>query len=203
MAIYLEWLQISEDETRPFHYIFSQFFKKSASIQTQSLKELLPKIQENKKKFSDEEKIDIINITKVYDGSASKALDNLYFEFGKGEIFGLLGFNGAGKSSLINILCGVNSSTEGTIKIFGLDPEKDRLKIAQKTGLCSQKDVLFDSLSTFDHLYYYGLMNGVLKGEIDEKIRSIAEDLKISQLMLDTNSSNLSGGQKRKLGLGD
>ena len=107
-------------------------------------------------------------------------------------------YNGAGKSTLINILCGVLSATEGSVNVFGLDAKKDRYTIASKTGICAQVDILYDSLTTYEHLYYFGLMRGVPNSLIKDTIDKMVLELKMEQ-MLKQISSVLSGGQKRKL----
>ena len=114
--------------------------------------------------------------------------DSLYFRY-----------NGAGKSTLINILCGILSPTEGNIQIFGLDAQTDRYKIAEKTGICSQEDILYDELNVYEHLYYFGLMRGVSESRIESVIEKLRADLKIDDFMFRSLAKSLSGGQKRKL----
>ncbi|KAJ3273806.1 hypothetical protein HDV01_003933 [Terramyces sp. JEL0728] len=196
---YLDWLEVSQDERRPIYYPISQFFEKP--VQVKERDRIEPKIENVKKDRNDSEKIRILNLHKVYKGSVSKALTGLNLEFYKGEIFGLLGYNGAGKSTFINILCGVISATEGSVNVFGFDAKHSRYDIAARTGVCSQQDILYDSLTTKEHLYYFGLMRGVAASEINNRIDQIVQDLKIPDDMLNTKSMSLSAGQKRKLGI--
>ena len=100
---------------------------------------------------------------------------------------------------MINILCGVLSPTTGSIKVFGMDARKQRFEIASKTGICSQDDVLYDTLTVSEHLFYFGLMRGVSNAAITKTVKGLVEDLEIDQQMLRTPTAKLSGGQKRKL----
>ncbi|KAJ3308746.1 hypothetical protein HDV04_000842, partial [Boothiomyces sp. JEL0838] len=201
IGIYLNWLEVSQDETRPLHYPISQFFKKAVP-QVAERERLLPKIEKrpsmNETSFN---KVQISNLSKIYDGASTKALTEVSLEFSKGEIFGLLGYNGAGKSTLINILCGVLSATDGDVSVFGLDAKEKRYDISEKTGICSQVDILFDELSPKEHMFFFGLMHGVPSNEVNNKINDIVEGLQIPHTMLNMASKLLSGGQKRKLGV--
>ncbi|KAJ3254776.1 hypothetical protein HK103_006851 [Boothiomyces macroporosus] len=201
IGIYLNWLEVSQDETRPLHYPISQFFKKTVP-QVAERERLLPKIE--KRPSTNEtslNKVQILNLSKIYDGASTKALTEVSLEFSKGEIFGLLGYNGAGKSTLINILCGVLSATDGDVSVFGLDAKEKRYDISEKTGICSQVDILFDELSPKEHMFFFGLMHGVPSNEVNNKINDIVEGLQIPHTMLNMASKLLSGGQKRKLGV--
>ena len=91
------------------------------------------------------------------------------------------------------------SPTEGSIQVFGLNAHSDRYKIAQKTGICSQQDILYDDLTVYEHLYYFGLMRGVPKTRIESVIQQLKADLKIDDIMYKSLTKVLSGGQKRKL----
>jgi ABC-type multidrug transport system ATPase subunit len=125
----------------------------------------------------------IENVSKLYNGATSKALSNVSFSFSKGEIFGLLGYNGAGKSTFINILCGVLYPTSGSIKVFGIDASTNRFEIAKKTGICSQQDILFDDLTVEEHLYYFGILRYVKPQELQNKIDDIVRELKMETVL--------------------
>ncbi|MGN0688091.1 MAG: ABC transporter ATP-binding protein [Oscillospiraceae bacterium] len=77
------------------------------------------------------------NLTKKY-GSCT-AVDNLSFQIRKGEVFGLLGANGAGKSTTIECILGTRSADSGTVTIFGSDPTKDRKNLFQRIGVQFQQ----------------------------------------------------------------
>jgi ABC-type multidrug transport system ATPase subunit len=197
LTCYVDWLQVSQDERRPFYYPLTLFGKKKVGVVQENLHSN-PMIEQDSKDRNPQDSVVIENLCKVYDGASTMALSNVSFSFSKGEIFGLLGYNGAGKSTLINMLCGVLSSTTGSIKIFGLDALVDRYAISCKTGICSQQDILFDSLTVQEHLYYFAALRGVPSNEVKDKIQAVVQELKMES-MLQQASHVLSGGQKRKL----
>ncbi|KAJ3308745.1 hypothetical protein HDV04_000841 [Boothiomyces sp. JEL0838] len=198
---YLNWLEVSQDETRPIHYPISRFFKKRAAVVEERAK-VYAKIEPGTKKgINAGDSVQISNLSKLYAGANTRALTDVSLEFTKGEIFGLLGYNGAGKSTFINILCGVLSATEGNVNIFGLDAKEKRYEIAARTGVCSQVDILYDDLTTREHLFFFGLMRGVPSSQIKQTIDQIVADLHIPDHMLKSPTKVLSAGQKRKLGV--
>lgn len=77
------------------------------------------------------------NLTKKYGNYA--AVNNLSFQVRKGEVFGLLGANGAGKSTTIECILGTKSADSGTVTIFGSDPKRDRKNLFQKIGVQFQQ----------------------------------------------------------------
>lgn len=89
------------------------------------------------------------------------ANDNLSFEVYKGEIFGFLGANGAGKTTAIRILCGLSSPTSGEMKVAGFDVYKQTEKIKQNIGYMSQKFSLYEDLTVFENIRFYGGVYGM------------------------------------------
>ena len=77
------------------------------------------------------------NLTKRY--GKHTAVDGLSFTVKKGEVFGFLGANGAGKSTTIECILGTKSADSGTVKIFGSDPKKDRKELFEKIGVQFQQ----------------------------------------------------------------
>jgi ATP-binding cassette, subfamily A (ABC1), member 3 len=91
---------------------------------------------------------------------AKKVIDDLSVNFYGGEIFCLLGHNGAGKSTTINLLTGLLEASQGEIDILGLSYPADIDEIRKDIGLCLQYNVLYDNLTVEDHLrYYYRVKN--------------------------------------------
>jgi len=83
------------------------------------------------------------------------ANDHLSFHVEKGEIFGFLGANGAGKTTAIRILCGLSYPTSGEIKVAGHDVYREREKIKRKIGYMSQKFSLYDDLTVSENIRLY------------------------------------------------
>ena len=90
--------------------------------------------------------ITVQNLVKKF-GSFT-ANDNLTFDVYKGEIFGFLGANGAGKTTAIRILCGLSSPTSGDVKVAGFDIYRETEKIKKNIGYMSQKFSLYEDFAT-------------------------------------------------------
>jgi ABC-2 type transport system ATP-binding protein len=105
------------------------------------------------------------------------ANDHLSFEVSKGEIFGFLGANGAGKTTAIKILCGLSHPTSGEVNVAGYDIYKQRDLIKQNIGYMSQKFSLYDDLSIAENIRFYGGIYGLSRKKIKEKTEEYIEKL--------------------------
>ncbi|MDA3905780.1 MAG: ABC transporter ATP-binding protein [Bacteroidales bacterium] len=105
------------------------------------------------------------------------ANDHLSFAVDKGEIFGFLGANGAGKTTAIKILCGLSHPTSGDVKIAGYDIYKQRDLIKKNIGYMSQKFSLYDDLSIAENIRFYGGIYGLSRKKIKEKTEEYIEKL--------------------------
>ncbi len=85
------------------------------------------------------------------------AANELTFEVDKGEIFGFLGANGAGKTTAMRMLCGLLTPSSGKATIAGFDVYKETEKIKRKIGYMSQKFSLYDDLTVSENIRFYGL----------------------------------------------
>jgi ABC-2 type transport system ATP-binding protein len=108
------------------------------------------------------------------------ANDHLSFEVRKGEIFGFLGANGAGKTTAIRILCGLSYPTSGTLKVAGFDVYRERDKIKRNIGYMSQKFSLYDDLTVFENIRFYGGIYGLSKNEIQTRAALLMNKLNLS-----------------------
>ena len=97
------------------------------------------------------------------------ANDHLSFTVKKGEIFGFLGANGAGKTTAIRILCGLSYPSSGEINIAGYDVYKDREKIKKKIGYMSQKFSLYEDLTIVENIRFYAGIYGLSRKVIDSR----------------------------------
>jgi ABC-2 type transport system ATP-binding protein len=97
------------------------------------------------------------------------ANDHLTFDVNKGEIFGFLGANGAGKTTAIRILCGLSSPTSGKVSVAGYDAYKQTEKIKQNIGYMSQKFSLYEDLTPFENIQFYGGIYGLSSKTIKEQ----------------------------------
>ena len=98
------------------------------------------------------------------------ANDHLTFEVYRGEVFGFLGANGAGKTTAIRILCGLSSPTSGEVSVAGFNAYKQAEKIKQNIGYMSQKFSLYEDLTVFENIRFYGGIYGLSNDEIKERV---------------------------------
>ena len=94
------------------------------------------------------------NLTKKFGNFI--AVNEITFDVEKGEIFGFLGANGAGKSTAMRMLCGLLKPTSGIASVAGLDVFKDTEKIKRRIGYMSQKFSLYDDLTILENIQFYG-----------------------------------------------
>jgi ABC-2 type transport system ATP-binding protein len=105
------------------------------------------------------------------------ANDHLSFEVKKGEIFGFLGANGAGKTTAIKILCGLSYPTSGELTVAGFDIYTQREKVKKNIGYMSQRFSLYDDLTVFENIRFYGGIYGLRKKEIDSRTLDLMQQL--------------------------
>jgi ABC-2 type transport system ATP-binding protein len=129
------------------------------------------------------------------------AVDQVSIGVKKGEIFGFLGANGAGKTTMIRMLCGLLKPTSGTGKVVGLDIFSENEKIKQKIGYMSQKFSLYNDLTIGENIDFYGGIYGLAPRKIEEKKEDILQDLNLESWR-DTLTVALPPGFKQGLALG-
>lgn len=142
----------------------------------------------------------IENLTKIFPKSLSPSIDSISAVIPKGEIVGLAGPDGAGKTTLIRLITGLLVPTSGTITVAGYDTVKNAEPIHSFTGYMPQKFGLYEDLTVMENLVLYADLQGVL-GE--ERKTTFAKLLHFTDLASFTHrlAGNLSGGMKQKLGL--
>ncbi|MCD4698089.1 MAG: ABC transporter ATP-binding protein [Bacteroidales bacterium] len=126
------------------------------------------------------------------------ANDKLSFEVNKGEIFGFLGANGAGKTTAIRILCGLSSPTSGKVKVAGFDVYKQTELIKRNIGYMSQKFSLYENLTLKENIRFYAGIYGISTKKIKIRMDELLENLNIAHLR-DELISSLPLGWKQKL----
>lgn len=126
------------------------------------------------------------------------AVDNISFEVDKGEIFGFLGANGAGKSTAIKMLCGLLEPSSGNAEIAGFDIYKETEKIRKTIGYMSQKFSLYEDLTVAENIRFFGGIYGLNKNEIADRTKYILDWLKISNLR-DVLVGSIPLGWKQKI----
>lgn len=105
------------------------------------------------------------------------AVDAITFDVKRGEIFGFLGANGAGKTTAMRMLCGLSFPTSGTATIAGFDLSTEAEKIKGSIGYMSQKFSLYDDLNIVENIRFYGGIYGLTDKEIKEKTERLLQVL--------------------------
>jgi len=129
---------------------------------------------------------------------AVEAVRGLSFAVGTGEMFGLIGPDGAGKTTTIRLICGLLRADAGSIRVIGLDPIRQHRKLSQSIGYLSQRFSLYGDLSVDENIAFFAEIHG-LTGYQPRRDRL----LEMTQLtpFRDRLADRLSGGMKQKLAL--
>ena len=144
--------------------------------------------------------IETSNLVKVYKEGAIRAVDNLNLRIVKGEIYALIGANGSGKTTTINMLTGSLFPTSGEIRVLGLPVPKKRRIVATEIGVAPQEYALYSDLTVEQNVWFFAKLYGI---ERDSFIKRLDELLVILRLdeRRKTAVSNLSGGMKRRVSI--
>ncbi len=126
------------------------------------------------------------------------ALNGLSFEVARGEMFGLIGPDGAGKTTAIRLICGLLHPDKGTLRVMGLDPVKDHKAITHKVGYLSQRFSLYGDLTIDENIQFFAEIHGVT--DYRERRNHLLEMTQLTRFR-DRLADKLSGGMKQKLAL--
>ena len=125
-----------------------------------------------------------------------KAVKNISFEVEKGEMIAFIGPNGAGKSTSIKMMTGILFPDKGDIDILGLDPSKDRKRLAYSIGcVFGQKEQLWTHLTPYDNFKFFGAIYDIPESRVEKKIEELRELFELDEF-INTPVRNLSLGQR-------
>ncbi len=141
--------------------------------------------------------ISVEDLTKIYAGKVV-AVDHASFRVKQGEIFGLLGLNGAGKSTTIKMLATIVSPTSGNARVLGYDISKEGLEIRKRIGVVQQLESYDRNLTARTSLALYASLWGVDKKEFSNRINALIDKFELGEV-LDRKIRWLSYGQRRRL----
>ncbi len=140
------------------------------------------------------------DVIKRYNGE-HLALDYLDFEVKKGEVVGLLGPNGAGKTTAINAIVGLLDVDNGLVEVFGKKQNGHNLEVRKKIGLVTQEVTVYDTLSTYENLLFFGKLYGLRGEKLKKRIDEVAELIGLKDRLHEI-PKKYSGGMKRRLNIG-
>ena len=129
------------------------------------------------------------------------AVDRVNFKVERGEVFGFLGPNGSGKTTVIKMLTGILPLSEGKAFVDGIDVGADPEGVRHRIGYMSQKFSLYDDLTVAENLRFYGKAYGLSNRELEDKIKDMIERNALGPYV-DRQAGRLSGGWKQRLALG-
>ncbi len=138
------------------------------------------------------------------DGKPFKAVRGLTLDMYEGQIFALLGHNGAGKTTVMNMLTGLYPPTAGHATVLGNDIATEMDEIRANMGVCPQHDILYPTLTVYEHLSLYAALKGVNVNR-ESVVMDMIEKVGLGQSgdrKAEAPAGTLSGGQKRKLSVG-
>jgi ABC-2 type transport system ATP-binding protein len=128
----------------------------------------------------------------------TEAVDDVSFDVERGEMFGLIGPDGAGKTTTIRLMCGLLGASAGSVRVLGRDPVRDHHALSRSVGYFSQRFSLYSDLSVDENIAFFAEIHGLTR-YADRRNRL----LEMTQLTPFRNrlAERLSGGMKQKLAL--
>ena len=129
------------------------------------------------------------------------AVEGLDLTVAKGEVLGLLGANGSGKTTTIRMLCGLLAPTSGAATVAGVDVVADPDGVRQKIGYMSQRFGLYDDLTVAENLWFYSSLYGLRGAAQKERLAVVVEELGLGK-RLQQFTGQLSGGWRQRVSLG-
>ena len=139
-------------------------------------------------------------LTKRY--ATTLAVDHVDFEVRSGEIVGILGPNGSGKTTTILMLLGLTEPSEGRAEVAGFDPLREPLEVKRRVGYLPDSVGFYDGLSARDNLAYTGRLAGLSRREIDERFAEAMARVGLPDVGLE-RVGTFSRGMRQRLGLAE
>jgi len=143
--------------------------------------------------------VDIRDLTRRF--GVVTAVSSLTLQINRGEVFGLLGPNGSGKTTTIRMLCGLLEPTSGTAVVAGIDIRAAPERVKTQIGYMSQRFGLYDDLTVVENLTFYGGIYGLTGRGLTDRVSEVVTFLGFGQRLTQL-AAELSGGWKQRLALG-
>ena len=132
---------------------------------------------------------------------AFTAVDRISFKVSRGEIFGFLGANGAGKSTAIRMMCGLLKPTSGTAVVDGVDVTREPEEVKRRIGYMSQKFSLYELLTVEQNIRFFGALYGLSDAKTAERMKFVVSMAGLAGRE-GTKARDLAGGWRQRLALG-
>jgi len=139
------------------------------------------------------------NLSKTYTGG-KKAVDKVCITLEQGEVFGFLGPNGAGKTTTVKLLNGTLSPTEGTCRVFDIDPSVKPEQVHQFSGVVTEHAQMYDNLTGIQNLVFYGSLFGANAADSGKRALELLDQLELTDAK-DRKLAAYSTGMRQRLSL--
>jgi ABC-2 type transport system ATP-binding protein len=137
-------------------------------------------------------------VSKLY--GARWALTDVSFEIGRGEVVGFLGLNGAGKTTVLKILCGVLWPSAGRVRVGGFDSIEQPREVRRRSGFLPDQPPLYGEMTVRAMLRYTGLLNGVAGDAVERRVDAVIATCQLREVESDLVSW-LSHGYRKRVGI--
>ncbi|OHE53186.1 MAG: hypothetical protein A3K61_06735 [Thaumarchaeota archaeon RBG_16_49_8] len=144
--------------------------------------------------------VEALDLVKVYKEGNILAVDRLNLKIGRGEIYALIGANGSGKTTCINILTGILAPTSGMVKVLGMEIPGDRKTIAKHVGVAPQDYSVYQDLTVEQNVRFFGRLYGMSKDDLERRMQDLLQILRLDGRRRSI-VANLSGGMKRRVSI--
>ena len=129
-----------------------------------------------------------------------RAVDKVDLQIPRGEIYGFLGPNGSGKTTMIRVLCGLLTPTAGEVRVLDLEIPRQAEALRRKIGYMTQKFSLYDDLTVAENMRFMARIYGLQRGGAKQRIEDLLEHYALTS-MRDRFAADMSGGQRQRLAL--
>jgi ABC-2 type transport system ATP-binding protein len=138
--------------------------------------------------------IQLSDVTKIYDNTI--VVDRLNVQIGHGEIVGLIGHNGAGKSTTLKMIAGLIEPTSGRVLVMGHDMQRESIKVKQKIGYLPEESSLYEAMTAREYLLFFSELYQMPRAKALERIDQLLDSLGLTEK--DKLTGEFSKGMKRK-----
>ncbi|MCB2295991.1 ABC transporter ATP-binding protein [Clostridium algoriphilum] len=128
------------------------------------------------------------------------AVEDIDLSIKEGEIYGLLGPNGAGKSTIINMICGLITTTKGSIDVLGIDNKKNPGASKRNIGVVPQDIAVYEDLTCYENVKFFASLYGIRGEKLKKKAQEALEFVGLSD-KAESYPATFSGGMKRRLNI--